>query len=74
VERNVATDHETKNWSETRWLGSWNPDEGVGFYLHAGRFRHDVDLWWVQSVVYLPEGKLAVDRSWGRAPPASTAP
>ena len=68
MDRNVATDHETKNWSETRWLGTWNPEAGVGFYLHAGRFRHDVDLWWAQTVVYLPEGKIAVDRSWGRAP------
>jgi hypothetical protein len=66
MRQNTPANYETRNWSETRWLGTWNPDEGVGFYLHAGRFRHDVDLWWAQSVVYLPEGKLAVDRSWGR--------
>jgi hypothetical protein len=29
------------------------------------RFRHDVELWWAQTVVYLPGGKIAVDRSWG---------
>ena len=68
MRRNAPTDHETKNWSETRWLGTWNPDAGVGVYLHAGRFRHDVDLWWAQTIVYLPEGRIAVDRSWGRAP------
>ena len=64
MRRNAPTDRETKNWSETRWLGTWNPDAGVGVYLHAGRFRHDVDLWWAQTIVYLPEGRIAVDRSW----------
>lgn len=68
MQHNVATDHETRNWNETRWLGTWNPDAGVGFYLHAGRFRRNVDLWWAQAIVYLPEGKIGVDRSWGRAP------
>jgi hypothetical protein len=67
VNRNVPVRHGVTNWSETRWLGSWNPAEGVGLYLHAGRFRHDVELWWAQTVVYLPGGRIAVDRSWGRA-------
>ena len=68
MRRNVPSNHDTKNWSETRWLGTWNPDAGVGLFLHAGRFRHDVDLWWAQAIAYLPEGRVAVDRSWGRAP------
>jgi hypothetical protein len=66
MERNVPARHDITNWSETRWLGSWNPDEGVGLYLHAGRFRRDVDLWWAQTVAYLPGGEVAVDRSWAR--------
>lgn len=66
MERNVTARPDIRNWSETRWLGTWNPDAGVGLYLHAGRFRHDIDLWWAQTVVYLPGGKVAVDRSWGR--------
>lgn len=53
-------------WSETRWNCCWSPDAGVGLYIHAGRFREDVDLWWVQSVAYLPDGRLAVDRAWCR--------
>ena len=68
MERNVSTRTGVKKWSETRWLGSWNPDDEVGLYLHAGRFRHDVEMWWAQTVVYLPDGQIAVDRSWGRAP------
>jgi hypothetical protein len=66
VDRNVEPDLATPKWSETRWHGCWNPDEGVGLYLHMGRFRHEVDLWWAQTVVYLPDGELIVDRSWGR--------
>jgi hypothetical protein len=66
VDLNLHPDRHTPMWSETRWNGCWNPDEGVGLYLHMGRFRHNLDLWWAQTVVYLPGGELAVDRSWGR--------
>ena len=52
-------------WSETRWNGCWDPDSGAGLYLHMGRSRHDLDLWWAQTVAYLPDAMLAVDRSWG---------
>jgi hypothetical protein len=68
MQRNIPVRTDVKHWSETRWLGCWNADDGVGLFLHAGRFRHDVELWWVQTAVYLPDGRLAVDRSWGRAP------
>lgn len=53
-------------WSETRWNGCWCPESGAGLYIHAGRCRHDLDLWWAQTVAYLPGGRLAVDRSFGR--------
>lgn len=55
-------------WSETKWFGCWNDDDRVGLFLHAGRYRDDLDLWWIQSVAYLPDGTLAVDRSWGGDP------
>lgn len=71
MKRNVPARRDVSRWSETRWLGTWNPSEGVGLFLHAGRFRHNIDLWWVQTVVYLPDGEVAVDRSWGRAPDES---
>ncbi len=53
-------------WSETRFNGCWSPGSEVGMYLHAGRFRRDLDLWWCQVVAYLPNGELCVDRLWGR--------
>jgi hypothetical protein len=55
-------------WSETKWFGCWNTEDGVGLFIHAGRYRDDLDLWWIQSVAYLPDGTLAVDRSWGGDP------
>lgn len=67
MDRNVAAQYGTENWNETRWLGSWSPATGVGFYLHAGRFRRNLDIWWAQTVVFLPGGTVGVDRSWGRA-------
>lgn len=64
----LNTEPRTKvpGWSETRWNGCWNPAEGVGVYLHVGRYRHDLDHWWAQIVTYLPGGGLTVDRRWGR--------
>jgi hypothetical protein len=53
-------------WSETRFNGCWSPESGVGVYIHAGRFRRDLDLWWCQVVAYLPDGALCVNRLWGR--------
>ncbi|MCK9248272.1 MAG: hypothetical protein M0P31_04750 [Solirubrobacteraceae bacterium] len=63
---NVTPKRDVPLWSETRWNGCWNPDLGVGVYLHAGRFRRDLDLWWAQVVAYLPDGGLCVQRLWGR--------
>jgi hypothetical protein len=68
MDTNYEPNHEVPKWSETRWQGCWNPDQGVGIYTHMGRFRKELDLWWVQTVAYLPDGKLAVDRSWARQP------
>lgn len=68
MDTNVEPNHDVPKWSETRWSGCWNPEQGVGLYLHMGRFRKDLDMWWAQTVAYLPEGRLAVDRSWGRQP------
>jgi hypothetical protein len=66
VNRNFEPQYDITNWSETRWVGSWNPDARVGLYVHAGRCRGDLGLWWVQMVAYLPGGELVVDRSFHR--------
>src|SRR5436190_1559117 len=65
IDRNVEPQHGVPLWSETRWNGCWNGDDGVGIYLHAGRYRHDLDIWWAQVVAYLPDGIGFKDHSSG---------
>lgn len=57
----------TPHWSETMYFHVWNPDAGVGVFVHVGRWPADLDLWWAQTIALLPDGELLVDRSWGRA-------
>jgi hypothetical protein len=66
MDYNVSPKYDVPMWSETRWNGCWNAEAGVGLYLHMGRFRKDLDIWWVQTVAYLPGGELVVDRTWAR--------
>jgi hypothetical protein len=61
----VAAEPATR-WGETRFFGCYAPADDVGIYVHAGRFRQDRGLWWVHLAVYLPDGSMLVDRSWGR--------
>ncbi|MFA5711460.1 hypothetical protein [Mycolicibacterium sp.] len=63
---NVEPQYDVPLWNETRFHTCWNPEAGVGIYLHLGRFRADLDLWWAQVGVYLPDRQLCVDRLWGR--------
>jgi hypothetical protein len=55
------------DWSETMYFHVWNPEAGVGVFIHIGRWPGDLDLWWGQVIALLPDGELLVDRSWGRA-------
>lgn len=55
-------------YSETAIIATWNPDEGIGLYLHFGRSQQDIDMWWAQVNVFLPDGTIASDRSYGRGP------
>jgi hypothetical protein len=62
-----ATPHpEIANWSETRFFGCWNPEDRVGLFVHVGRMRGHLGLWWAKAAAFLPDGTVAVDRSWGR--------
>ncbi len=54
-------------WSETMYFHVWSVEHGVGVFVHVGRWPDDLDLWWVQTIAMLPDGRLLVDRSWGRA-------
>lgn len=64
VDLNRTPERDVPMWSETRWAGCFDPDAGSGLFLHAGRLRGDLDWWWAQVAVYLPDGQVAVERSW----------
>lgn len=68
MDSNCKINHETPMWSETRWAGCFNPEQGVGLFLHAGRLRGNLNWWWAQTVIYLPDGRVAVERSWVQNP------
>ena len=53
-------------WNETRWNGCWGAADGVGLYIHAGRYRAQLDTWWCQLAAFLPDEGLCVERIWGR--------
>lgn len=62
-----AVPSDRPDWSETMYFHVWSPQDGVGFFVHTGRWPGDLDLWWAQTIALLPDGQLLVDRSWGRA-------
>jgi hypothetical protein len=62
VDANAAVNRTTPLWGETRWHCCWNSDAGVGMYIHTGRFRRDLDMWWAHIAAYLPDGRLVVER------------
>lgn len=68
LDTNVKAKYDVPMWSETRWGGCYNPKEGVGLFLHAGRLRGNLDWWWVQTAIYLPGERVAVERSWVKNP------
>ncbi|HEY1967922.1 MAG TPA: hypothetical protein VGH89_08245 [Pseudonocardia sp.] len=53
------------HWGETMYFHVWNPEQGVGIWIHTGRCPEKLDLWWAQTVALLPGGRLLMDRSWG---------
>jgi hypothetical protein len=48
---NRQPNHDAAMWSETRWNGCFNPEQGVGLFLHAGRLRNNLHWWWAQTAV-----------------------
>lgn len=66
MDLNFKANHNVPMWNETRWGGCYNPEQGVGLYLHAGRLRSNLGWWWAQTVIYLPDDRIAVERSWVR--------
>lgn len=66
MDPNFAPRHDIPNWSETRFFGHYSPESGVGLFVHAGRQRGFVDLWWSHTGVLLPDGRVVVGRQWQR--------
>lgn len=53
-------------WSETRFFSAYSPESGAGLFLHAGRQLTDLTLWWAHLLAWLPGGRVAVERVFGR--------
>lgn len=47
----IGARHDIPLYSETCFMTSWNPDNGVGLFLHAGRCRQDIELWSAHALV-----------------------
>lgn len=60
-----TTKPDVEKWGETRFFGAYDADRNTGIYVHAGRFRKDLGVWWVHLAAFLPDGRIVVDRSWG---------
>lgn len=67
MDRVFPPQHGIEGYNETAFFTSWNEEEGVGLFIHVGRCPQDIDLWYAQTLVYLPDGHIASDRSWGRS-------
>ena len=66
MDPNFTAQHGAELWNETRAFSYWSPEAEAGVFLHAGRLRAHLDLWWCQLGVFLPDGSVAVDRQWCR--------
>jgi hypothetical protein len=66
MDPNSDPEYDVERWNETRFFGYWSPPANTGLFVHAGRLRRDLDLWWSHLGVFLPDGFVAVDRQWCR--------
>ena len=64
--------HDIPDYGETAFISCWDDTSNAGLYLHIGRCPQDIELFWAQVLVYLPDQTVAVDRSFGRASDADT--
>lgn len=55
------------NWSENFLLAGDDPKAGVGFWLHCGRWRKDLNMFRETILVRLPDGTVAASRAIGNA-------
>jgi hypothetical protein len=55
------------HWSENYCLAGHDPRTGVGFWLHLGRWRKDLEQWRETIIINLPDGNVIAHRSYGNA-------
>jgi hypothetical protein len=55
------------HYSETMFFIAINPDTGASVFVHLGRTPEELELWWAQTIAVLPDGRVVVDRSFGRS-------
>jgi hypothetical protein len=54
--------------SESMFFQAWDPEQSVGVWTHIHLTSEDNRMFVGETVIYLPDGELLVDRSAGRAP------
>ncbi len=55
-------------WSENYFFGFYDPRHGVGLWNHLGRTPHDPTMWRGLITAFLPDGRMAVSKTYGRGP------
>lgn len=55
------------HYSETMFFIAINPDSGATVFVHLGRTPGELEMWWAQTIVLLPDGVVIADRSYGRS-------
>jgi hypothetical protein len=63
-----SPNRDVPHWNETGFFSAYNPDQNVGVFTHVGRCQQDLDLFWSHSLIFLPDGEILADRSYGRSP------
>jgi hypothetical protein len=53
-------------WSENYAWEIGSPDQSMGFFIHLSRQTFDPSVWRETFVAMLPDGKVAVSKSYGR--------
>jgi hypothetical protein len=54
-------------WSENINFCCPTGEDGLGIYAHMSRMHDDPTIWESVMAIYLPDGQLLVDRSFGRS-------
>jgi hypothetical protein len=65
---------DTPNWSENFLLAGDDPGAGIGFWLHIGRWRHDLSMFRESVIVRLPDGTVVAHRAIGDTRSAPEGP